>query len=159
MNTPVGVYGAQRRLQQSLHDPHRVPSIPAEQNVGPDGGGAQVPSVLPWAIVHAPEQHCESREHTSLVWTQNEDPIWQCPPEQSPEQQSVFVVQVLPAVWQAVVSGAHLPAVQVPPQHWPFVVRLPLSETHVVVEHLPPTQLRLQHSVDWVHATPLAAHV
>jgi len=42
--TPLGAYGAQSRLQQPLHALHTVPSTPSEQNVAPDGGGAQVPS-------------------------------------------------------------------------------------------------------------------
>lgn len=157
-NTPVGAYGAHSRLQQSVQEPHRVPSTPSVQNVGAVGGAAQVPSVLPCAIVQVPEQHCDPAVQTSLVWTQNDEPSWQRPLEQSPEQQSAFVVHAFPAVRHAVVSGTHLFAVQVPPQHCPFDVQLPLSDTHAVPEHLPPTQFKLQHSVDTVHAAPLAEH-
>lgn len=69
----------------------------------------------------------------------------------------MFDVHAFPAVRHTVVSGTHLLAVQVPLQHWAFDVQLPLSETHVV-EHLPPTQLKLQHSVDVLHAAPLPVH-
>ncbi len=65
--TPVCAYGAQRRLQQSPQLPQTVPSTPAEQNVGPDGGAAHVPTVLPAAMVHVPLQHSEPCEHASLV--------------------------------------------------------------------------------------------
>lgn len=65
--TPVCAYGAHKRLQQSPQLPQTVPSTPAVQNVGPVGGAAHVPIVLPCAMVQVPEQHSEPLEHASLV--------------------------------------------------------------------------------------------
>ena len=116
-STPVGPYGAQRRLQQSPHPPQTVPSTPSEQYVAPEGGGAQEPTLLPGAMVHVAEQHSLPFEQMSPVCTQNEDPSWHLPPEQSFEQHSPSAAQELPAVWHAVLSGTHFPVVQVPLQH------------------------------------------
>jgi hypothetical protein len=96
--TPVGPYGAHSRLQQSLQVPQTVPSMPSLQNVEPLGGAEQVPSVLPVAIVHLDEQHSESREQTSFVCAQNDEPSWHLPPVQRFEQHSESIAQVLPAV-------------------------------------------------------------
>jgi len=74
MKTPVGPYGAHNRLQQSLQLPHTVPSTPSEQYVGADGGAAQVPSVFPVGMVHVEEQQSLSREQTSFVWMQKDEP-------------------------------------------------------------------------------------
>jgi hypothetical protein len=74
MDTPVGPYGAQSRLQQSLQAPQTVPSIPSLQNVGPLGAAPHVPTVLPDAIVHVPEQQSLSLAHKSPLCTQNEAP-------------------------------------------------------------------------------------
>jgi hypothetical protein len=89
---------------------------------------------------------------------QNEEPSWQCPPEQSFEQHSSFAVQVLPAVWHAVVSAAHLFAVQVPLQHWALELQVWPSETHRLLAHLPLTQLKLQQSVAVLQVAVAAAH-
>ena len=51
--------------------------MPSEQYVAPLGGAAQVPSVLPAAMLHFDEQHSASREQTSFVCTQKDDPSWQ----------------------------------------------------------------------------------
>ena len=67
MKTPVAPYGAHTRLQQSLQLPQTVPSTPSLQNVGAEGGGAQVPRVLPAGMVHVDEQQSPLREQTSLV--------------------------------------------------------------------------------------------
>jgi hypothetical protein len=70
MSTPVGPYGAHRRLQQSPQLPHTVPSTASEQYVAPDGGEEHVPTVLPCAMLQTPEQHSVLAEQTSPVWTQ-----------------------------------------------------------------------------------------
>jgi hypothetical protein len=65
METPVGPYGAQSRLQQSVQLPQTEPSTPPEQNDAPDGGGAHVPTALPDAIVQVEEQQSLAFEHRS----------------------------------------------------------------------------------------------
>ena len=67
MSTPVSAYGAQSRLQHDPHELHTVPSTPPLQFVAPAGGGAQVPTVAPLAMVHTLLQHCDPVEQTSLV--------------------------------------------------------------------------------------------
>jgi hypothetical protein len=89
---------------------------------------------------------------------QKDDPIWQCPPEQSFEQHSPSVVHVFPELLQAAVMATHLLAVHVPPQHSAFVVQARPSETHCLLAHLLPTQLRLQQSVADPQVAPAAAH-
>jgi hypothetical protein len=74
MKTPVGPYGAHKRLQQSLQLPHVVPSTPSLQYVGAEGGAAQVPSFLPVGMVHVAEQQSLPLEQTSFVWIQNDEP-------------------------------------------------------------------------------------
>jgi hypothetical protein len=69
-----------------LQPPQTVPSTPPLQKVDPVGGAEQVPSVLPVAMLHFDEQHSESREQTSFVCTQNEEPSWHLPPVQRFEQ-------------------------------------------------------------------------
>ena len=66
---------------------------------------------------------------------------------------------MLPAEWHAVVIGAHLPLVQVPPQQLASDVHAWLSEMHAVAPHFPLTQLRLQHSVEDPQLAPLGAQV
>ena len=66
---------------------------------------------------------------------------------------------MFPAEWHAVVSGAHLPLVHVPPQQLASDVHAWLSEMHAVAPHFPLTQLRLQHSVEDPQLAPLGAHV
>ena len=75
------------------------------------------------------------------------------------EQHSPSEAQVFPALWQAVVRGAHLPLVQVPLQHAAFDVHARLSETHAVVLHFPPEQLSVQHSVELAQLAPPGAQV
>jgi hypothetical protein len=79
------------------------------------------------------------------------------PPLHSPEQQSPFCAHVLPAVLQAVVIVAHLPAAHEPLQHVASVVHVCPSTVQAAFAHLPETQLRLQHSVGAPHAAPPAA--
>jgi hypothetical protein len=62
--TPVGPYGAQRRLQQPLQASQTVPSTPSEQYVEPLGV-AQVPSVAPAAMLQIPPQQSLGFEQAS----------------------------------------------------------------------------------------------
>ena len=74
-----------------------------------------------------------------------------------PEQQSVPVAQALPAVLQTGLSGAQVPFVHVPPQHWVSLVQLPLSETQACVAHLPSTpHWKVQHSGPLLQLPPSA---
>lgn len=66
---------------------------------------------------------------------------------------------MFPALWQAVVRGAHFPLVQVPLQHAASDVQARLSETHAVALHFPPEQLSEQHSVALPQVAPLGAQV
>jgi hypothetical protein len=50
------------------------------------------------AMVHFPEQHCESREQTSSCCVQKDEPSWHLPPVHRCEQHSESAAQVLPAV-------------------------------------------------------------
>lgn len=79
------------------------------------------------------------------------------PPLQKPEQQSPLPAHVFPAVLQAALSGAHLPAVQVPLQQPALELHARLSEMQAAAAHFPETQLRVQQSVDAAHVAPAAA--
>jgi hypothetical protein len=76
---------------------------------------------------------------------QNDAPSAHLPPEQSPEQQPPAIppspavtVQGLPAVRQVVLSGTHVPPVQVPLQQLAEVVQAALSATQLAaLVHLP----------------------
>jgi hypothetical protein len=86
---------------------------------------------------------------------QNEPPSVQVPDApHDPEQQSPSTLQALPAVLQALLSVPHAPLTQLPLQHWASDVHLRVSETQVLVEHLPPTQLSEQQSVAAAQACP-----
>jgi hypothetical protein len=76
---------------------------------------------------------------------QNEAPSAHLPPVQRPEQQPPAIppspavaVQGLPAVRQVVLSGTHVPPVQVPLQQLAEVVQAALSATQLAaLAHLP----------------------
>jgi hypothetical protein len=125
--------------------------------VGAEGGAPQVPRVFPVAIVQVPEQQSVDLAQTSEGWMQKEEPSWQTPPPQRPEQHSVPALHALPAVWQAVLRGVHFPAVHEPPQQLASVVQARLSAMQAVVAHFPATQLNPQHSVDVPHAAVAGA--
>src|SRR6185437_13853607 len=83
MRTPVGPYGAQRRLQQAPPHAGMPPSPrtapPAQsmpsvrlQLAEPVASGAQVPFVAPAAMVQVPLQQSALSEQTSPVCVQNE---------------------------------------------------------------------------------------
>ena len=125
----------------------------------PDGGSAQVPSVLPVNFWHSPEQQLSLSLHTSPVWMQNEEPSLHTPPAQSCEQHCVLAVQGLPAVLQEVLSGRHKPTLQLPLQQaaestqaWPSAVQVPAPQR-------PPTQASEQHSVAARQGPPVAVQV
>jgi hypothetical protein len=61
---------------------------------------------------------------------------------------------VLPLVLQLVLSGAHLPAVHLLPQHWESVVQAWLSLVQSVEPHDPPAHTKVQQSVGTEHALP-----
>jgi hypothetical protein len=142
-STPVGPHGAHERLQQPPPHEGTPPSrmtvppsldVPAQrtpsgiwQFAGPVGGGPQVPSVWPIATLQMPPQQSAPEWHASPCCPQKDDG-WQVPPAQSPEQQSAPEVHALPSVLQPVLSGAHLPAVHVPLQHWLLAAHALLSE-------------------------------
>jgi hypothetical protein len=100
-----------------------------------------------------PLQHCASEPQESLFCVQNEPLLEQRPPLQNFEQHSKFCVHVLPAVRQ-VLSGVHLLAAQVPPQHSAFVVHAWLSLMHWVVPQVPPLHTEVQQSCGPAHALP-----
>jgi hypothetical protein len=88
---------------------------------------------------------------------QYDDPSAHLPARHRFEQQSPPTAHVFPAVLQAVVSGAHLPAAQLPLQQLAFVVHATLSEMQAAAPHLPDTQLRPQHSVGEPQVAPAGA--
>jgi hypothetical protein len=156
--TPVGPYGAQRRLQQSPHPLQTFPSTPSWQYVEPAGAAAQVPTVLPLGTSQIEEQQSCAFVQMSPCWTQKEAPSWHFPPRHRFEQQFELAVQSLPAVLQEVFNAAHLPPVQVPLQQLPLVVQAAPSLTQAADAQVPDTQLRVQHSVGALQAAPGAAH-
>jgi hypothetical protein len=107
-----------------------VPSTPSLQYVAPEGGGPHLPSVAPAAIEHTPPQHSAAAEQASPSCTQKEE-FEHVPLRQSFEQHSSLVPHVLPSVLQLVLSGAHFPFVQEPPQQALALVQAPLSGVHV----------------------------
>jgi hypothetical protein len=122
--------GAHKRLQQSVHAPHTVPSTPV-QLVAPLAGCPQTPMVLPEAMVHTPPQHWLPFEQMSPFCTQYDEAIWHRPFEQSLEQHWVLnppspvavhgspaMLQFDPALMTAqVLPPPSPPWVQLPPQH------------------------------------------
>jgi hypothetical protein len=113
--TPVGPYGAQRRLQHSPQPLHTWPST-TPHFAGPVGGSAQVPSTPLALTLQIPEQQSLSRLQASPTWMHHDEPSWHLPLLQSREQQSMLLVHALPAVWQAGLSAWQLPPEQMPLQ-------------------------------------------
>jgi hypothetical protein len=88
-----------------------------------------------WQVVtHTPEQQSECAEHATPVSRQGKS---QKPPEQNPEQHSVLDEQLLPDCVHD--AGAAPPSPTGP--------------------HLPPEQLKLQHSAGCPQCSPSARHV
>lgn len=80
------------------------------------------------------------------------------PPLQRPEQQSPLAAQVLPSVLQVELSAAHVPPVQVPPQHWLPAVHAVPSEEHAGKPHAPLLHRPLQQAPFAVHSLPSETH-
>jgi len=157
--TPDVPYGAQRRLQQSPHPLHTVPSKPPLQKLAPAGGAPQVPSVAPVAIVQTPPQQSGPCEQVSPFWMQNEDAIEQWPEAQSCEQHSELCVHALPDVLQDLLSAVQEPPEHVPLQHSAPPVHACPSETQACAPHCPPTHESEQQSSDVLHAAPAASQL
>jgi hypothetical protein len=126
--------------------------------VAPEGGGAQVPSV-PAPFWQSPEQQVLLSLHTSPVWMQNEAPSLQVPASHRLEQHWVLSVQGLPAVWQALPSGWHTPATQLPPQQEAESTQARLSAMHALALQRPAPQASEQHSVDDWQFPPVVVHL
>jgi hypothetical protein len=126
----------------------------------------QTPCVAPEAFEQKPPQQSRSREQTSPGWMQNDEPSAHLPALQRPEQQPpappAVAVQGLPAVRQVVLSGLHLPPLQVPLQHWAEVLQVALSAVQLAALAQTPRDVshcRLQQSVFTAQAAPAAAQV
>jgi hypothetical protein len=172
--TPVGPYGAQARLQHSpphagtpasvIAAPPLQTSPAMRQPVVPGAeAGLQRPSDAPDAFPQMPVQHSVSTPQTSPVCEQNEGLAEQFPFEHRCEQQSVFALQVFPAVLHDVLSGVHTPApaslaLHVPLQHSAPLVQAWLSLMHKLEPQLPPSQTSVQHSVEVAQDSPATLH-
>jgi hypothetical protein len=79
MVTPVGPYGAHRRLQHVPQPLQNDPSTAPLQRVLPGAGTLHVPSVAPAAMLQIPPQQSPPCTHASPVWMQYDPPSAQCP--------------------------------------------------------------------------------
>src|SRR6478735_4601673 len=75
------------------------------------------------------------------------------------EQQLLPSEHELPEVLQLVFSGAHVPLLHLPPQHWLSAVQTPLSVTQAAAAHLLFSQRSPQQSVADAHASSVAAQL
>jgi hypothetical protein len=158
--TPVSAHGPQFLLQQLPQPLQRTPSC-VQLPVPVVPTSMQTPSAAPEVFEQKPPQQSRSRAQTSPGWMQNDAPRTHLPPEQRPEQHPPappsVAVQGLPAVRQVVLSGWHLPPVQVPLQQvdelaqvWLSAVQLAaLLQTPCAVSHW-----RLQQSVATAQELP-----
>jgi hypothetical protein len=134
-----------------------VPS--GSQPPAPDAATTpHTPSVKPACFVQRPPQQSVSVAHASPVWMQN-DGCEQRPLLQYCEAHCEFMVQGSPVVPVDPLSEAHVPALHFSLQHSPSAVHAPLSATHWVAEHAPPTHDTVQQPRLFVHAAPGFAHV
>jgi hypothetical protein len=119
---------------------------PANAQPGTPGGCGEMqsPNVVPCAFWQIPLQQSKFVAHTSLFCAQNDPLPVQRPFWHTREQQSPWLMQALPAVRQDGLSGLHVPAAQLPPQHCADVVQAWLSEVHCVEPHMPPLQTKVQ---------------
>ena len=90
---------------------------------------------------------------------QNEAPSLQVPASHRLEQHWVLSVHGLPAVWQALLSGWHKPALQLPPQQDAESMQARLSARHALALQRPALQASEQHSVDDAQAPPVVVHL
>jgi hypothetical protein len=109
-------------------------------------------------MVQMPPQQSVPLLHTSPFWTQNEGWL-QTPPTQNNEQHSEPFVHVFARILQAVVSGVHVPPVQVPLQQAALEPHAWLSEVHGVGWQTPPVQVPEQQSLMVAHTAPSARQV
>lgn len=156
--TPVVPYGAQTRLQQSLHPVQTVPSTPPLQRVLPGIGVSHFPSVAPAATLQTPPQQSRGFEHASPSCVHQDEPMSQTPALQSFEQQSALEAHALPEVRHEPLRGSHLPPAQLPPQHSLDVVHAPLSETQVLPSQTPLLHAKEQQSVEELQVPPATTH-
>jgi hypothetical protein len=73
----------------------------------------------------------------------------------------LWFVHALPAVWQPVLSGVHVPGLpadplHLPPQHCVELVHAWLSDVQGVEPHFPLSQTNVQQSEGTLHAEPAA---
>ena len=118
-----------------------------------------MPSVAPADFWQSPEQQVLESLHTSPVWMQNEAPSLHVPASHRLEQHWEFAVQGLPAVWHALLSGWHRPALQLPPQHEVESTQARLSAMHALALQWPAVHANEQHSVEDWQLPPVAVHV
>jgi hypothetical protein len=123
------------------------------QFAAPEGGGPQVPFVIPAATVQTPLQQSAFRVQTSPVCVQNEGGK-QTPLKQSMPQHSALVVQAFPRTKHPVLSGVHVPFAQLPLQHSPLLPHAALSEVQGGTWHTPPTHVPEQQSPFVMHPAP-----
>jgi hypothetical protein len=117
----------------------------------------QMPSVAPAAFMQKAPQQSTSWTQTSPGWMQNDELSEQVPFLHRPEQQPEEAVQGLPAVRQVVLSGLHVPPLQLPLQQEADVVQVALSAVQLVALLQTPrvvSHCRLQQSVLDVQALP-----
>jgi hypothetical protein len=101
-----------------------------------------------------PPQQSVPVAQTSPVWMHHDEAL-HLPWEQSPEQQSAPVVQVLLSVLQVVVSGVQVPpGVQMPLQHSAFDVHAWVSGVHAGRLHTPLVHVPVQQSAGLLHIPP-----
>lgn len=165
MFTPVRAHGPQFLLQHELHPLQSTPSwvqlpVPLVVTV------AQTPCVAPAALEQRPPQQSPSRTQMSPGWMQNEDPSTHLPFEQRPEQHPpagpLVVEQGFPAVRQVVLSGWHVPPLQVPLQQADDCVQAALSAMQAAALLQTPrvaSHCRLQQSVVAAQGAPAALQV
>jgi hypothetical protein len=139
------------------------------------GGASHVPGLVDdtgdeFGDPHTPPQQSAALKQMSPICVQYDDAMLHVPPEHSPEQHSVFVVHVFPAVVHELTPappsvfplpmGAHFPLMHVSVQHaLPDVGHVSPSVTHWAALHVPLTHAPVQQSVATAHVPPALAHV
>jgi hypothetical protein len=110
-------------------------------------------------MVQVPLQHSSGVVHMSPSWTQYEEAL-QMPLKHSPEQHVFPGPHALPSVLHPVLSGTHVPPVQLWPQQDALEVQAWPSEMHTrgwqvpIMAPIVIRQFPLQHSVELMHAAP-----
>jgi hypothetical protein len=132
-STPVGPYGAQRRLQHAPPQAGTVPpvttppqTVPSTwlQLLAPPGGGPHVPYRLPATGVHTPVQQSPLLPHVSPTCWQNDGVVQMPLAGQNIEQHCEACVHGFPTVVQPDGGGVHVPFdPHAPLQHCALVVQ------------------------------------